>query len=88
MCKQCIECGFHEKELKKTIKQVTKMIETEVCNRYFWDSLLTCNFQINKKYTRKLLKFLPIPPNISMTPVYTKKIIALKNIHIKPKHFL
>ena len=29
-------------------------------------------------------KILPIPPNISNTPIHTKKIITLKSIHIKP----
>ena len=51
----------------------------EVYNRHFWRTLFACNFQINKKAYPKTLKFLPILPNISMTPVHTK------NNHIK-KH--
>ena len=51
----------------------------EVYNRHFWRTLFACNFQINKKAYPKTLKFLPILPNISNTPVHTK------NNHIK-KH--
>ena len=45
----------------------------EVYNRYFWLTFITCNFQINKKVYLQTLKFLPIPLNISMTPIHTKK---------------
>ena len=45
----------------------------EVYNRYFWRTLFTCNFQINKKAYLQTLNFLPITPNISMTPIHTKK---------------
>ena len=48
-------------------------LTSEVYNRYSWDSLLTCNVSIYKKDTYKILKFLTIPPNISMTPIHTKK---------------
>ena len=44
-----------------------------VINRRFWHTFLTCNFQINKKAYLQTLKSLPIPPNISMTPINTKK---------------
>ena len=35
--------------------------------------MLSYNFQINKKAYLQTLKFLPIPPNISITPIHTKK---------------
>ena len=51
-------------------------------NRRFWHTLFTCNFQINQKAYLQTLKFLHIPPNISMTPIHTKKIITLtKHTH-------
>ena len=53
-------------------------IISEVYNRVIWSTFFTCNFQINKKAYLQNLKFLPIAPNISMTPIYTKKIITLK----------
>ena len=48
-------------------------LTSKVYNRYFWDSLFTCNVSIYKKDTYKTLKFLTIPRNISMTSIHTKK---------------
>ena len=54
---------------------ITRIIKTtwEVYNRYFWDSLFTCNFQVNKRAYLQTLRFLPISTDISMTPIHTKK---------------
>ena len=54
-----------------------KVVTTEVYNRRFWHTLFIYNIQINKKAYLQTLKFLPIPPNISMTT------FILKNNHVK-----
>ena len=61
---------FHQSKLDKSCFQHDMV---EVYNRYFWPTSFTCNFQINKKANSQTLKFLSIPPNISMTPIHTKK---------------
>ena len=65
---------FWRKKLQNTIIKV-------FINRRFWHTLFTYNFQINKKAYLQTLKFLPIPPNISMTPIHTKKSSCQKSIH-------
>ena len=40
-------------------------------------NFFACVFLILKKHTRKPPKFLPIPPNITMAPLHTKKTITL-----------
>ena len=47
--------------------------QKEVHNRYFWHTLFTCNFQINKKAYLPILKFLTIPQTFPMTPFILKK---------------
>ena len=51
-----------------------------VCNRPTWDSSLLETFKFIKKDTCKAQKFLPIPPNIPMTPTITK-INEIKKSH-------
>ena len=56
---------------RKKIGRPRKIVE--VCNRYFWCTLVTYNFQINKKVCPQPPKSLTYTPNISMTPIYTNK---------------
>ena len=59
--------------LEKKVELHSLCISEEVYNRYFWRTFITCNFEINKKAYLQTLNFLPIPLNISMTPIHTKK---------------
>ena len=73
LCKQFIECGFHEKEFKKIIKQVAKIDKNELLRDRIRENKLSKNFKQKPTVTYR--------KNKSLSDHLLKNDIANQQLH-------